>query len=104
MIVEERVYTVQVGKAKVWLDYYEQFGFPVQQRHLGRCLGFFVTEIGTLNQIVHLWAYDSLAHRETARATMVKDPDWATFVHGLPPVVVTQECRIMTPASFSPLQ
>jgi hypothetical protein len=104
MIVEERVYTMQVGKAKAWLDYYEQYGWPVQQRHLGRCIGFFQTEIGTLNQIVHLWAYDSLAHRETARATMAKDPDWAVFVNGLPPFALQQETRIMTPVSFSPLK
>ena len=104
MIVEERVYTLQVGKAKEWLDYYEQYGWPVQQRHLGRCIGFFVTELGTLNQVVHLWAYDDLAHRERARATMVQDPDWATFVKDLPHVVVAQEARILKPVSFSPLQ
>ena len=48
MIVEERMYTAQVGKVKEWLDYYGEYGFPVQQKHLGRCIGFFQTEIGTL--------------------------------------------------------
>jgi len=35
-------------------------------------VGFFVSDIGPLNQVVHLWAYDSLAHREAARATMAQ--------------------------------
>jgi hypothetical protein len=76
MIVEERTYTAQPGKAKEWLDYYEKHAFPIQQKYLGRCLGFFTTELGTLNQIVHLWVYDNLAHRESARAKMAQDPDW----------------------------
>jgi hypothetical protein len=104
MIVEERIYTIQAGKAKEWLDFYEQYGFPVQQRHLGPCIGFFITEIGPLNTIVHLWSYDDLAHRERARATMMQDPDWAIFVKGTPQVVIAQESRIMKPVSFSPLQ
>ena len=104
MIVEERMYTVQVGKTKEWLDYYGEHGFPVQQKHLGKCIGFFQTEIGTLNMIIHLWAYDNLAHRETARATMAKDPDWQAFVQGQPKVILSQEVRIMTPTAFSPLQ
>ena len=104
MIVEERIYGVAVGKTKEWLDYYGEHGFPVQQRHLGRCIGFFQTEIGTLNQIVHLWAYDSLAHRETARAAMAQDPAWKSFLAGQPKVIVSQDVRIMVPVSFSPLQ
>jgi hypothetical protein len=104
MIVEERVYTVQVGKAKEWLDFYAEHGFPIQQKYLGKCIGFFVTESGTLNQIVHLWAYDSLAHRETARATMAKDPAWHAFVTGQPKVVISQDIRFMVPTAFSPLQ
>ncbi len=104
MIVEERIYTVQPGKANVWLEHYEKTGWPVQQKHLGRCIGFFITEIGELNQIVHLWQYDDLAHRERARAEMMKDPDWAVFVAGNPPVIIKQEARVMKPVSFSPLQ
>ncbi len=104
MIVEERVYTVQTGKCKELLDYYGEHGFPVQQKHLGRCIGFFQTEIGTLNTLVHLWAYDDLAHRERARAEMGKDPDWHKFVTGQPKVVIAQEVRIMIPVPFSPLK
>ena len=104
MIVEERIYTVQVGKTKEWLDYYGAHGFPIQQKHLGKCIGFFTTEIGMLNTVVHLWAYDSLAHRESARATMGKDPDWHAYLKGSPPVLLSQDVRIMVPAAFSPLK
>jgi hypothetical protein len=104
MIVEERMYTVQVGKAKEWLDFYQQHGWPIQEKYLGKCIGFFTTEIGTLNMIVHLWAYDDLAHRERARAEMAKDPAWHAFITGQPKVVVSQEVRIMIPTAFSPIK
>jgi hypothetical protein len=105
MIVEERCYTAQVGRAKEWLDYYEKHAFPIQQKYLGKCIGFFTTEVGTLNQIVHLWAYDSLAHREAARAKMAQDPGWQKFVAEQPKqLLVSQETRILNPTSFSPLK
>jgi hypothetical protein len=104
MIVEERIYTVQIGKAKEWLDFYGEHGFPVQQKHLGTCIGFFTSEIGALNQIVHLWSFDSLAHRESARAEMAKDPAWHAYVTGQPKVLISQENRILLPTAFSPLQ
>lgn len=104
MIVEERCYTLQAGRAKEWIDFYEQHAWPLQQKYLGRCLGFFVTELGTLNQVVHLWAYDDLGHRERARAEMLKDPAWKVFAEGFPRVVLSQEARILKPTSFSPLQ
>jgi hypothetical protein len=105
MIVEERIYTFKVGRAKEWLDYYAEHAFAIQQRYLGRCIGFFQTEIGTLNQVVHLWAYDSLAHRESARAEMQKDPGWQAFIAGNPKdALLSQESRIMVPLPFSPLK
>ena len=105
MIVEERIYTAQPGAAKTWLDYYEEHGLPIQLRHLGKLIGFFQTEIGaSLNQIVHLWAYESLAHREAARAKMALDPDWPKYLSGAPKVLTHQEVRILNPVSFSPLK
>ncbi len=104
MIVEEREYALQPGTVKPWLDFYEKSGWPLQQKYLGRCIGFFQTEIGELHHIVHLWAYDDVAHRERARAEMAKDPEWQKFVHGQPPGMISQVVRIMTPVSFSPLK
>ncbi|HZS81705.1 MAG TPA: NIPSNAP family protein [Stellaceae bacterium] len=104
MIVEERIYTVQPGKVQEWLVFYGERGLPVQQRHLGRLIGFFTSEIGTLNQIVHLWAYDSLAHREEARAKLAKDPDWQAYLKQSPKVLERMENRILVPTAFSPLK
>jgi NIPSNAP len=104
MIVEERIYTAQPGKAQEWLAFYGERGLPIQTRLLGRLIGFFTTEIGELNKIVHLWAYDSLAHREQARANLAKDPEWQAFLRESPKVLMHMENRILVPTAFSPLK
>ena len=42
---------MQPGKAAEWVTFYGERGLPVQQRLLGRLIGFFTSEIGTLNQV-----------------------------------------------------
>ncbi len=106
VILEVRTYTAYPGKAAQWLDYYEKHGLPVQLKHLGGLVGFFTTEIGTLNQIVHMWKYESLADREARRGAMAKDPAWQEFLRGQaqPSPLISQECRILIPTSFSPMK
>lgn len=105
MILEVRTYTAQVGKAREWLEYYEKNGLPVQKRVLGRLVGFFTSELGPLNQIVHMWAYESLADREQRRAALMKEPDWHAYLRNQPPgALAAQETKILVPTAFSPLQ
>ena len=104
MIVEMRTYTVQPGKTALWVDYYAKHGLPAQQRMLGKLIGFFTSEIGTLNQVVHIWAYESLADREQRRAAIMKDPEWQAYLRDQPLVLLAQESQILNPTSFSPLK
>ena len=69
-------------------------------RHLGRLLGFFVSDIGTLNQVLHIWAYDSMADREAAARR--PDPAWQEFKRGNRGTFVAQQVSIWRAASFSP--
>ena len=63
-----------------WLALYEECALPVQQKYLGNLIGFFQTEIGTLNQVVHLWGFADLDDRARRRAEMAKDPAWHDFL------------------------
>jgi hypothetical protein len=55
MIVEERCYTVRPGTVARYYKDYDPRGLGIQTRILGNLIGYFHTEIGELNQIVHLW-------------------------------------------------
>jgi hypothetical protein len=89
-----------------WLALYEEYGLPVQLRHLGNLIGFFQNEIGTLNQVVHLWGFDDLNDRQRRRAEMAKDPGWHEFMRRNEELaaLMHQESKIVTPVRLSPIK
>jgi hypothetical protein len=103
MIYEHRTYTVAHGLMDEYLLRYETHALPLQQKHLGRLVGFFVTDIGPLNQVIHIWAYDSLAQREKCRAAMEADPAWEAFKRINQGSFVQQDVKMLRPTRFSPL-
>jgi hypothetical protein len=102
MIFDHRTYTVRHGQMASYLERYERMALPVQMRHLGNLVGFYVSEIGPLNQVVHIWAYDSLEDRERRRGAMQADPDWHEFTKLNAGTFSHQEIKILKPAAFSP--
>jgi hypothetical protein len=100
MYVEERVYQVVPGGAAEYLKNYEQFGMAVQLKHLPHMLGYYFTEVGDLNLVVHMWAYDSLDQREKCRAAMQADPGWKEYLPKNRPLMVSQKTRVMKCAPF----
>ena len=100
MYVEERMYTLQVGKAAEYFKTYEEHGLAIQLRHLPHLVGYYVTEVGPQNLVVHLWAYESLEQREKCRAAMQADPAWQAYVARNRPLMLSQETRLMKCAPF----
>ena len=58
------------------------------------------TDMGSLNRLIHIWAYDDMKQRSEIRAASVAAGDW-------PPAtgkyLVTMNNKIMVPSSFSPV-
>lgn len=59
MIYEKRTYTINPLKMADWLALYKSDAYAVQTEHLDKLIGFFFTEIGVVNQVVHIWAYEA---------------------------------------------
>jgi len=104
MIFELRTYTAEPGRSADFLKLYEVMALPLQQKYLGGLVGFYVSEIGPLNQIVHLWRFDSLAERERRRSEMESDPEWQAYRARYKELgaIRRQESKILKPTSFSP--
>ena len=100
MYVEERMYRLKVGAAAEYLKVYEHEGMKVQLKHLPHMVGYYFTEVGTINMVVHLWAYDSLDQREKCRAAMYADPAWTAYLGKTRQFLETQDTRIMKCAPF----
>ncbi|HEY5210652.1 MAG TPA: NIPSNAP family protein [Stellaceae bacterium] len=94
MIIDERTYTIHIGKIPDYLNLYQAEGLEIQSRTLGHLIGYFVTEIGALSTVVHLWAYDSLEERTRRRAALGKDPAWQAYLARMQPLVTAMENRI----------
>lgn len=103
MVVEIRTYTCKVGTVGLFLDQYEKEGLPLQALHLGEPIGFFVSEIGGLNEVVHLWGFESLADREVRRVELQQDGKWHAFLGSVAAkgYLISQASSIYRPTSFS---
>ena len=97
MIVEMRTYTLKPGSQATVI---ERFGkaLPVRQK-LSPLAAFWSTDVGPLNQIIHVWCYADSAERDKIRAASTKLEGWPPDIHEF---VVDQETKIMIPAPFSP--
>jgi hypothetical protein len=104
MIVEERIYRLHVGCMAEFLEVYEREGLPIQSRILPKLIGFFTTEVGQLNVVVHMWAYADLAERASKRAELQADPGWPAYLAKVRPLIAEQENRILVPTRFSPIK
>ena len=104
MIVEQRVYKLKPGTLAEYYEYYGTHGVELQKQILGGLIGYFSTEIGALNEVTHLWAYDSLEDRTGKRQKLANLPEWRNYLANLPPIVIGAENKILIPAPFSPIR
>lgn len=101
MIVDHRTYTLRPGTLAEYVKAYQAEGLAVQSRHLGKPIGWYTSmDIGPLNQIVHMWAYEDLADRAKRRAAMQADPEWQAYLKKVTPLIMTMENKILSPAPF----
>ena len=100
MIVEQRTYTLRPGTTGAYFALYEREGLAAQREHLGEMLGYYSTEIGHVNQVVHLWRYDSFEDRLARRKALIADERWKTYLEKMLPMLLDQDAKILLPAPF----
>jgi NIPSNAP len=97
MIFEMRTYLLKPGTP---LQAEQAFGERIEARSkLSRIAGFWRTEVGTLNQIIHIWPYKDVNERDQIRAEAVKSGVWPPKIADF---VLDMESKILHPAPFSP--
>src|SRR6266700_2289869 len=103
MLIDLRVYRCLPGKFHKFLRSYEQFGFPLTSRHLGKTLGIFTSESGVQNRTFQFFMYESSGHRERCRIGMLADPEWHAFVKMDSDALLEQMNTLLRPTAFSPV-
>lgn len=98
MIYELRTYTVVPGKVNEYLRLSGETGRKVRGDDYGKQEGFWFTEFGALNQLVHLWSYADLNERERLRAELAKNPAWTKdYLPQIRGLLIAQENKILSP-------
>src|SRR3546814_17643957 len=77
MILEHRAYTMKPGNLERFYELQVDRGFGLVKPIMERLIGYFTTLSGPAEQVVHLYAFDTLE-------------DWRMRLHGLYPVAALQ--------------
>jgi hypothetical protein len=102
-IVDLRIYTIRLRRMAEFLDVFDRLAMPVQLKYLGRPLGMFTSAVGTLNQVVHLWEFDSMGEFEARHAARDKDPEWPAYLSASADLIIAQENRFLRRADLPSL-
>jgi hypothetical protein len=97
MIYEIRTYTLKPGAIPEFESRFEK-ALPYRQKY-SPLAAFWHTDIGPLNQVIHVWPYEDLQQRTEIRAKAAQDGNWPPKVTDL---ILTMESEIYVPAPFSP--
>jgi NIPSNAP len=97
MIYEVRTYTFRPGTLAEFVERYSK-RLPLREKH-SKLGAFWQTEVGPLNQAIHVYPYDDLAQRTAVRDAMAKDTALAQLPGGRD-LIVEQQAEIVTPAPF----
>ena len=98
MIHEMRTYTFHPGKQPEYLKLAEEVGRRIRGNDYGLNQGYWTSDIGTLNQIWHLWSYESLNAREALRQKLAKNDAWKNeYVAKIRGLIQKQEIRFLSP-------
>ena len=96
MIYELRTYTVRPGTLGDIVKAASTVSRDIRGDNFGKLEGYWMTEIGPLNQVLHMWSYTDLNERARLRAELAKNPRWGSeYIPLIRPLLVRQEVRLM---------
>ena len=98
-----RVYDLQPGSVPQYMAAAGEVGLKIRQEHGVKLAGWYYTDVGPLNRVVHIWAYNDYTHFQEARAAVTGDPRWSNdYVPRVRGLIVRQQDMIMQGADFFP--
>ena len=100
-IVDLRIYTMRPGGIPEFLRLARSIVLPVQLRHIGPPIAYYVTDIGPQEEVIHLWGYDSLGDMQTRREARNLDPDWPQYAQESAGLIEAQVTTLVNRVALS---
>lgn len=96
MIYELRTYTMKPGMAVKAAAHSGDVGRAVRGDDYGKLEGYWMTEVGPLNQVMHLWSYSDLIERARLRAALATNERWQNdYLPEMRPYLLRQDIRLL---------
>jgi hypothetical protein len=96
MIYELRTYTVKPGTIGDMVKASSTVSRDIRGDEYGKLEGYWQTEIGPLNQVMHLWSYASFDERARLRGELNKNPRWTgEYIPLIRPLMMRQDVRLL---------
>ena len=101
MIYDMRTYDIAMGKTPEYMAAVREIALPVRESYGVKLAGWYYTDVGALNKVVHIWAYRHYAHFEEAREAFRTDERWVNdYVPRVKGIILRQENQIMLASDF----
>ena len=101
MIYELRMYTTKPGKMKHVVNASATVAQKIRNGDTyGKLIGHWWSEIGKMNQYVHMWEYQNVEEMRRLRSELSSRDDWKKeFVPLVGPYILSQEIRLLRSVS-----
>jgi hypothetical protein len=96
MLYELRTYTVKPGGLGDMVKAASTLARDIRKDDYGKLEGYWLTEIGPLNQVVHLWSYADFSERSRLRGALSKNSRWTgEYLPLIRPLMMRQDIRLL---------
>ena len=101
MIYDMRIYDLKPGSVDDYMAAVEEVALKIREDYGVKLAGWYYTDIGAWNSIVHIWAYRDYHHFAEAREQVRSDPRWSEeYMPRVRGLAVKQQDMIMNGADF----
>jgi hypothetical protein len=96
MVYELRTYTLKPGSQAAMINAASTVSRDIRGDNYGKLEGYWSTEIGPLNQVLHMWSYKDYDERTKLRGELAKNPRWSSeYTPLIHPLLVRQDIRLL---------
>ena len=99
-----RTYNIKTARLNDFIKIYDEEIREVHTKILGNQIGFFYSEFGKLNQVIHLYGYDSYEDRSIRRKELSENLAFKNYVKKVADLIVSQDNQVLLPTDFSKIK